>query len=128
MLEIVADEAMNVGDEIGILATHPGALSTAAELIKEQASLKGRKVRLTELLCEGGLEALKTEDWPTHDRLVSKCLNELMVKVKVVVVPQPSIERVVDRLPDSARKVPILTSGRLSVRILKDKLAKITSN
>lgn len=128
VLEIVADEAMSVGDQIGILATHPGALATAAELIKEQAAVKGTKVRVTETLCEGGLEALKAEDWPTHDRLISKCLNELMGRVKVVVIPQPSIERVVDRLPESARKVPILTSGRLSVRILKDKLAKITSN
>ena len=127
VLEIVADEAMGVGDQIGILATHPGALATASEIIREQAALKGKKVQLKEVLCEGGLEALKAEDWPTHDRIVSKCLKDLMGSVKVVVIPQPSIERVVDNLPESSRKVPVLSSGRLSVRILKEKLDKIAT-
>lgn len=125
VLEIVADEAMSVGDEIGILATHPGALATATEIIKEQAAARGRHVRVTGVLCEGGLEALKAEDWPTHDRIVTKYLKDIMGKVRVVVIPQASMERVADQLPESARKVPILTSGRLSVRVLKEKLEKL---
>jgi len=122
VLEIMTDEAMALGDQIGILASHPGALATAAELIQEQAALKGKKVEVVPLLCQGAFEALKKEDWPTHDAIVMKYLKELMNKAKVIVIPQPSIERVVNQLPESQRKVPVLSSARLSVRKLKEKL------
>lgn len=126
VLEIVADEAVHLGDRIGLLATHPGTLATAAELIKEQAALKGKRVKLKTVLCEGAFEALQQEDWTTHDHIVLKYLEELMGSVKVVVIPQPSIERVVDHLPETGRKVPILSSARLSVKRLKERLDAIS--
>jgi len=49
-------------------------------------------------------------------------LKELMGKAKVIVIPQPSIERVVNQLSESQRKVPILSSAQLSVKRLKEKL------
>jgi len=125
VLEIVADEAVRLGDQIGLLASHPGTLATAAELIKEQAALKGKRVELKTVLCQGAFEALKQEDWPTHDRIVLRYLEEVG-SVEVVVIPQPSIERVVDQLPEASRKVPILSSGRLSVKRLKERLDAIS--
>ncbi len=126
VLEIMTDEAMALGDQIGVLASHPGALATAEELIQEQATRKGKKVEVVPLLCEGAFAALKNEDWPTHDAIVMKYLKELMGKAKVIVIPQPSIERVVNQLPESERKVPVLSSARLSVRKLKEKLEALT--
>ena len=122
VLEIVADEAMKLSESIGILATHPGALSSASEIIQEQAALTGKKVEIKPLLCEGAFDALRREDWATHDRIVLERLNEPMADVKVIVIPQPSIERVVKQIPEANRKVPILSSPRLSVECLKEKL------
>jgi aspartate/glutamate racemase len=125
VLEIVADEATNLSDHIGILATHPGTMSSAAQIIQEQTARRGDKVEVKTLLCEGAFEALKSEDWASHDRIVNRCLHELMEEVKVVVIPQPSMERVVKQIPGSDRKIPVLSSAELSVRHLKKKLDEL---
>lgn len=122
VLEIVADEAMQLADSIGILGTHPGTVATASEIIQEQAIQKERKVEVKTLLCEGVFDALKREDWATHDSIVLKHLKRLMDEVKLVVIPQPSIERVVNHIAEAERKIPILTSAHLAVQRLKEKL------
>jgi aspartate/glutamate racemase len=129
VLEIVATEALKFGDNIGILGSHLGAISTAAELLREEAVLQGRKVEINTVLCEGAFEAFKNEDWTTHDRIILKHLKELMKKgeVKVIVAPQPSCERVVDNLSEADRKVPVISSARLSVKRLKEKLDTLPS-
>ena len=126
VLEIMTDEAMGVSDRIGILGTHPGTVSSASQIIREQAELKGKKVEIKPVLCEGAFDALMREDWDTHDSIVLKHLDRLMEEVKVVVVPQPSVERVVEQVPEASRKVPIMSSARLSVQRLKEKLAGVS--
>jgi len=128
VLEIVADEAMELADCIGILGTHPGTLVSASEIIQEQAGIRGKKVEVKTSLCEGAFDALKREDWATHDSIVLKHLNKLMDDVKVLVIPQPSIERVVSQIPEGERKVPILTSAHLAVQRLKEKLESIAQS
>ena len=125
VLEIVADEAMQFADSIGILGTHPGTVATASEIIQEQAIQKGKKVEVKTLLCKGAFDALRREDWTTHDRIVLEHMNELMQDVKVVVIPQPSIEIVLKQIPEANRKIPILSSAHLSVERLKEKLNSI---
>ena len=122
VLEIVADEAVDLSDRIGILASHPGTLVSASQMIQEQTTLRGKKVEVKTLLCAGAFDAIRREDWATHDRIVLEHLNRLMEEVKVVVIPQPSIERVVKQIPEGGHRVPILSSARLSVQHLKEKL------
>ena len=122
VLEIIADETIELANSIGILGTHPGTLASASEIIREQATLRGKKVAVKTLLCEGAFDALKREDWDTHDRIVLKCLTELMEEVKVIVIPQPSMERVFNQAPEIASQKPVITSARLAVQRLKDKL------
>ena len=62
------------------------------------------------------------EDWATHDRIVLEHLNSLMEDVKAVVIPQPSIERIVKQISRDEYKLPILSSARLSTEHLKAKL------
>ncbi len=126
VLEIIADEAMGLGDSIGILATHPGTAAGASEVIQGQAASQGRKVAVKTLLCEGAFDAAKREDWATHDRIVLQRLNELTDAVKVVVIPQPSMERVLSQVPVAKRRVPILSSTRAAVQRLKENLDKLS--
>ena len=128
VLEIIADETIELADTIGILGTHPGTLASASEIIREQAALRGKNVTVKTLLCEGAFDAIKREDWNTHDRIVLKRLTELMEEVKVVVIPQPSMERVLDQAPEIAQKKPVITSARLAVQRLKDKLDSVATS
>ena len=122
VLEVIADEAVGLSDRIGILASHPGTLVSASQMIQEQTTLRGKKVEVKTLLCAGAFDAVRREDWATHDRIVLDHLNRLMEDVKVVVIPQPSIERVMKQIPEDGHRVPILSSARLSVQHLKEKL------
>ncbi len=122
VLEIIVDRAIELGDRIGVLGTHPGTVESAARLIREQAALDGKEVEVTARLCAGAFEALRREDWASHDSLVRQHLKEIMEGVQVVVIPQPSIERVLNQVPESERPVPILTASRLAIERLKEKL------
>jgi hypothetical protein len=113
---------MDLDDRIGILATHSGTLESTSQMIQEQITLRGKQVEVKALLCAGAFDAMKREDWGTHDRIVLEHLNRLMEDVEAVVIPQPSIERVVKQIPKGGYMVPILSSARLSVQHLKAKL------
>ncbi|HEY51291.1 MAG TPA: hypothetical protein G4O20_05745 [Dehalococcoidia bacterium] len=125
VLEIIIDEAMDLGARIGILGTHPGTLASAPKMIQVQAALRKKRVEVKTSLCPGAFDALRREDLATHDRIVLKHLAELMDEVEVIIMPQPSIERVLEQIPEANRKVPILSSAHLSVRRLKEKLESI---
>jgi len=125
VLEIMTDEAMGASDHIGILGSHPGALASTSQIIQEQAKLGGKKTEVKTLLCPGAFDALRRGDLATHDRIVIEHLNQLMEEVKVIVVPQPSIEKAVEKVPQARRKVPIMSSAHLSVERLKERLDSI---
>jgi glutamate racemase len=122
VVEIAATEAVNLGNSIGVLGTHPGTITSASQIIREEALARGKKVEVKTRLSAEAFAALQRQDWDTHDKLVLKLLNDLMQEVKVVVIPQPSIERVLKQVPETGRKAIILPSVRLSVQRLKDKL------
>jgi len=122
VLEIMAEEAMKASDHIGVLGTHPGTLASATQIINEHSTKQGKPIEVKTLLCPGAFDALLRDDMATHDRIVLENLNRLMNEVDLIVVPQPSMERVVKQVPEASRKVPILSSGRLSAQRLKEKL------
>jgi Asp/Glu/hydantoin racemase len=125
VLEIIIDEAMDLGDRIGILGTHPGTLASTPKIIQEQAALRKKTVEVKTSLCPGAFDALRRDDLATHDQIVLNHLVKLMDKVGVIIMPQPSIERVLEQVPEADHKVLILSSARLSVRRLKEKLESV---
>ena len=125
VLEIMVDEVMGVSDRIGILGTHPGMLASALQLIQEQATRSGKKTEVKTSLCPGAFDAMWRGDWPTHDRIVIEHLNRMMDEVAVVVIPQPSMERVLKQVPETSRKAHIMSSARLSVQRLKERLDSV---
>ncbi|HEY82690.1 MAG TPA: hypothetical protein G4O01_05310 [Dehalococcoidia bacterium] len=128
VLEIMVDEALGMAGRIGILGTHPGTLASAQQIIQEEALRRGRKAEVKTLLCPGAFDALRRDDWAGHDRIVLEHLNRLMDAVEVVIIPQPSIERVIQQVPATSRKVPLISSARLSVQRLKEKLDRLAQH
>lgn len=123
--EAMADEAVGLGERIGVIATAYTTLKPTSDLIKERAALQDKKVAVEAVLCEGAFEALRRGELESHDRTVKEKLNELMEQVDVVVLAQASIARAVAQIPENERKVPILSSPRLGVQRLKEKLESL---
>jgi len=125
VLEIVVDEALNLRGRVGVIGSHPGTVDGTERLIRQQAAQEGRQVAVESRLCSGAFEALRRNDRGTHDRIVLQNLRELVPHVDVIVAPQPSMERTLLSFVSEGRKVPILTSPRLSVGRLKQTLDSV---
>ncbi len=120
--EAMADDSVKLGEHIGVIATAYTTLKPTSDLIKTRAVLKGKKIKVETMLCEGAFDALRRGDMETHDRTVKNKLNELMERADIIVLAQASIARVVAQIPENERKVPILSSPRLGVQRLKERL------
>lgn len=118
----MADQAVQTGRRIGVIATLPTTLGPTADLVRRRAVRAGKEIELTSVLCEGAFEALMSGDGARHDAIVATALKELATKVAVVVLAQASMARVVDALDAADRVVPILASPSIAVQHLATKL------
>ena len=114
----MADQAVVLGQTIGVIATLRTTLEPTADLIARRAALAGRPVNIVSRLCEGAFEALMSGDAAKHDALVATALKELAQQVEVVVLAQASMARVVDTLPAGEVTVPVLASPGIAVDYL----------
>ncbi len=114
----MADQAVQRGKRIGVLATLRTTLEPTADLIERRADKAGKKIELTSQLCEGAFEALMSGDAAKHDAMVAIALKELSRRVDVIVLAQASMARVVEGLADTDKSVPILASPGIAVDYL----------
>lgn len=119
--EPMAAKAVATGQRIGVVATLPSTLAPTAELIRRLAAEAGKKVQVTDRLCEGAFAAVLAGDTAAHDAKVAAALGELSGACDVIVLAQASMARVAEALPAGQRRVPILSSPRLAV----EKLAEV---
>ncbi len=114
----MADQAVQIGRRIGVVATLPTTLNPTADLVRRRAVAAGRDIELTSKLCEGAFEALMAGDAAKHDEVVATALRELATQVDVILLAQASMARVVDTLSEADRKVPILASPPIAIEHL----------
>jgi len=116
----MADLAVKTGKKIGVIATLPTTLGPTSDLVRRRAAIAGKEIELRSKLCEGAFEALMGGTPEKHDEMVAKALMELSAEADVIVLAQASMSRVVDGLPESARRIPILASPVLAIQHLAD--------
>lgn len=121
--QAMAEQAVERGARIGVLATLWSTLQPTAVLIKRTASEANRPVEVRDRLCDGAFEALREGDTDRHDALVRDGLRELLGWADVIVLAQASMARVVETLSDEERRTPILSSPRLGMERMRDILA-----
>jgi Asp/Glu/hydantoin racemase len=114
----MADQAVNTGTRIGVIATLATTLEPTADLVRRRATAAGKHIELTSVLVEGAFEALMAGDSTTHDTKVAAALRELSTKVDVILLAQASMARVVDTLPDADKRTPILASPPIAIQHL----------
>jgi Asp/Glu/hydantoin racemase len=114
----MADQAVQLGKRIGVIATLPTTLEPTSDLVKRRAAAAGKEIVLISKLCEGAFDALMSGDAATHDKKVGDALKQLSTEVDVIVLAQASMARVVDTLSEADKKVPILASPPIAIQYL----------
>lgn len=114
----MADQAVQTGKRIGVIATLPTTLQPTSGLVKRRATAAGKEIELVSRLCEGAFDALMNGDTATHDKMVAAALKDLSAKVDVILLAQASMARVVDTLDPADKKVPILASPAIAIKHL----------
>lgn len=118
--QAMADEAVQIGDRIGVIATLPTTLEPTSDLVRRRAEVAGKKVTISPKLCEGAFEALMSGDTAKHDEMVAQALRGLMKEVDVIVLAQASMARVVDSLSVEEKRIPILASPAIAMKKLAE--------
>jgi Asp/Glu/hydantoin racemase len=116
----MADEAVQISEKIGVIATLPTTLEPTSDLVRRRALAAEKNVTIVSKLCEGAFEALMSGDAAKHDEMVAKALKELMQETGVIVLAQASMARVVDGLSEAEKVVPILASPAIAMKKLAE--------
>ena len=96
--QAMAEQAVERGARIGVLATLRSTLEPTANLIRRSAAAAGRPVQVRDAVCEGAFEALRGGDTDRHDEFVRDGLRGLLGWADVIVLAQASMARVVETL------------------------------
>ncbi|MBS1512892.1 MAG: aspartate/glutamate racemase family protein [Bacteroidetes bacterium] len=112
----MADQAVQSGKKIGVIATLSTTLEPTSDLVRRRAIAAGKDIELKAVLCEGAFEALMNGDATTHDKKVGDALKQLVQEVDVIVLAQASMGRVVDSLDEADKKIPILASPAIAIQ------------
>lgn len=114
----LADQAINIGSRIGVVATLVTTMVPTTELIQRRAKESGKEIHLQAELCKGAFEALFAGDIEKHDAAVCEAVTRLAKEVDVVVLAQASMARAVAKLDPEKLGVPVLSSPSLAVDYL----------
>lgn len=114
----LAEAAVKLGTNIGVIATLATTLVPTVDIIRRQAVKVGKEINVVSELCNGAFEAFLADDLETHDAAVMEAIERLAPTVDVIVLAQASMARVISELKADKIKVPILSSPSLAVDYL----------
>jgi hypothetical protein len=118
--EAMFDDALAMGNRIGMLATFaPSVVGMEAEF-EEQRRAGGSQATLETVLVEGALDALKGGDAKTHNERVAAAVDQLG-EVDAVMLAHFSTSRAFAAVSGRTTK-PVLTSPRSAVLALRARL------
>lgn len=116
--EAMAEEAINQGKRIGVIATLSTTLKPTVKLIKEKADECNKKVEIQSVLAEEAYQQLISGDKESHDAILAEALTKLASEADIVVLAQASMARVVTKLPLKQQDI-FLTSPELGMERVK---------
>jgi aspartate/glutamate racemase len=117
--EAMADEAVQQGPRIAVIATLETTLTPTVNLIQERAELGGATVEIRRQVVDGAFEAVAGGDRALHDRLVGEAITSLAEWADVVVLAQASMASAASTV---SVRPNVLTSPELGVRRLAQTL------
>jgi Asp/Glu/hydantoin racemase len=116
--EMMAKEAVDNYQTIGVLATLPSTLEPTMRLIQKQADLQGKQIKLISGLAEGAFDALVNGKPEDHDRILFETASRVTEQSDVLVLAQGSMARMEKTLNEKTGK-PVLSSITRGVTNIK---------
>ncbi|GAA3116659.1 Asp/Glu/hydantoin racemase [Kribbella aluminosa] len=116
--EAMADEAVQTGERVSVIATLQTTVQPTAALLRERAELLGRDVQIEEIVVPDAFEAAVAGDRDRHDALVAAAIKDRAAASDVVVLAQASMASAAAGLD---LPVPVLTSPESGVRRLAER-------
>lgn len=109
----MAQEAVEKGARIGVVATLNTTLNPTSRLIQKVADEKGKSITIIPKLAEGAFELVSKGDKDGHNKLVIKTIQELANSVDVIALAQGSMAVLIPDLKNVS--IPVLSSPRSGV-------------
>jgi Asp/Glu/hydantoin racemase len=120
--EGMVEEAIRLGNRIGVVATLSTTLDPTRDLLARHAMAAGRVIAVEARICAGAFAALSRGDRAEHDNIVRTEIAALAADVDVIVLAQASMARALTG-PDAPRiAIPMLSSPELGVRTLRERV------
>ena len=119
--EPMAEKAVSLSDNIGVMATAKTTMAPSVNLIQEKAAEAKKQVSIHQTLSSEAFDCFLRGDMQTHDRIVKEAALELKGKVGVIVLAQASMGHLAEAIQDIAG-VPVLKSPPLAIDALVEKL------
>ncbi|MCX7787351.1 MAG: aspartate/glutamate racemase family protein [Spirochaetes bacterium] len=112
--DAMAEEAVQRGDTIGVIATLPTTLLPTISLLERTAAKKSRSIRIVQGLAEGAFDALISGNSDLHDQRIRETATRIAHSVDLFVLAQGSMARMEGVLSKLTGK-PVLSSLRSGV-------------
>ena len=122
--DAMAQQAVEKGSEIGVLATVPTTLGPTADLIEHKATKAGKEIHIHRKLCEGAFDKLMAGEHESHDQMVLDGALSLAPQVDAIALAQASMTRLAPMLSEKTG-LEVLTSPRLGVEYVKQRLDQL---
>ncbi len=119
--EPMAEKAVSLSDNIGVMATAKTTMAPSVNLIKEKAVEAKKKITIHQTLSSEAFDCFLRGDMQTHDRIVKDAAQELKGKVGVIVLAQASMGHLAEAIQDIT-DVPVLKSPPLAMDALVEKV------
>lgn len=122
----MAKRSVTFGSRILVMATAESTIGPTVEKIQKEAEAAGRDCSIDTLVATDAFRALKAMDMETHDRI----LRERAKGVEgydCVVLAQASMAHLEEKIA-AVTGCPVLTSPRLCIEEIKEKLAEAVSS
>jgi Asp/Glu/hydantoin racemase len=119
--EPMAEKAVSLSDNIGVMATAKTTMAPSVNLIKEKATEAKKQVTIHQTLSSEAFDCFLRGDMQAHDSIVKDAAKELKGKVGVIVLAQASMGHLAEAIKDITG-VPVLKSPPLAMDALVDKV------
>lgn len=115
--ESMANDASELGEKIGVVATVRTTLEPTVHLVRKKAEEKNKNITVVERIAEGAFQALLDGNGEKHDQILKDTIVSLMDEVDVIVLAQVSMARLIPSLGKT--KIPVLSSPVSGIEALK---------